>query len=273
MLYYMIGDYMTFEVFVNELKMLNPNVKIEVVSDGNKDGIKKIISSVSVMDLVLPKGFYCYGDTITNMSNSLDDEVIIVEVKVNDYVDNNYDELLFEKNNYTPKEINSLLFSYLNNINYFNVLSFEVETSEILLTKLYMLYKSLINTLENSKVKTLKELEDKVYTINGVRLSEMNCIRYELSQLSNNMLNVRNNSFKKDIEKLMFEIESILSEMSNGYLIKTDKKSSMLSDLKKKLVILQILTGRKVTFFESSCELLLDYCEKINYEKSNSLFK
>ena len=84
MLYYMVGDFMTFEVFINELKKLNPNVKFEINSENNQ-----LFSSVSITDLILPNGFYCEGDLITTINNVFGDEKIFVEVKKIDYLKNN----------------------------------------------------------------------------------------------------------------------------------------------------------------------------------------
>jgi len=268
MLYYMVGDFMTFEVFINELKKLNPNVKFEINSENNQ-----LFSSVSITDLILPNGFYCEGDLITTINNVFGDEKIFVEVKKIDYLKNNKFVNCYNKYNYTQKEINSLLYNYLNNINDYSVLKLGVQTSKNVLTQLYVLYLKLINKIDKFSFNSLKELEDKIYTINGVRLSELNSIKYEFSKLDSNTINATNTEIKKDIERLVIEIKELLNKLTGNVLMKNEKKSLILNELKKKIVILQILMGRRVTFFESSCELLFDCCKKINYENSNNYLK
>lgn len=260
---------MTFEVFVNELKMLNPNVKFEFNGENNQ-----LFSSVSIKDLILPNGFYCDGNIIFYMSNGLDEKIFSVEVKkMEDFNGNKIVNKYNDAHQYTQKEINALLYNYLNNINDNNVIKLNVQTSKTVLSYLYILYLKYINKINDFSFKALRDLEDKVYTINGVRLSELNTIKYELSKLNNHIINVTNTEFKKDIEYLMIEIETLLNELNNNELIKNERKSSILKELKQKIVILQILTGRRVTFFESSCQLLFDYCEKIDYGNSNKFLK
>ena len=60
----------TFKDIVFELQVLNPQALIKVHPYFGQDGREVIQTNVAINKLVLPKGFYCNGNSISNKHNT-----------------------------------------------------------------------------------------------------------------------------------------------------------------------------------------------------------
>ena len=163
----------------------------------------------------------------------------------------NEKSVLLSKNN-----INTLLYSYFNNSNIKNnFMMLNEKTNRHVISKLYAIFNKFFKLCgKNIDISMLKEFEDKVYTVNGFTLTNNQRIKYELSKIKS--ANNQKSEFEKDIYQLIEQVEKIISNLNNDDVIK---------EIKKIIVLLQILTSRSITFYESAYELFLEYCENLNF--------
>jgi len=170
-----------------------------------------------------------------------------------EYVDN--DDLEKEDISFTKNTINTILYTYFNNGNIENkYIDFKDETNRFILSKLYSLFNNFLKLNKgNIDVELLKELEDKIYNVNGNNLEDSLRINYEISKIIS--LDSITSRFKDDIRILINNMQNYVDNLNNEL---------DLSELKKSIVILQILTSNNVTFFKEAYELLIDYCIALN---------
>lgn len=151
---------------------------------------------------------------------------------------------------FTKNTINTLLYKYLNSNSIENkFMMFQDDTNRFILSKLYSLYKKLFNFC-GGKIDTnlLKELENKIYSVKGVVLNDHLRIEYEF--LKAKKIDLKACKFKNDISVLIDKLGEDIDNLEN---------TNDLTELKKTLVLLQILTSNDVTFFEAAIELFMEY--------------
>lgn len=163
-------------------------------------------------------------------------------------VNEKYD--LFSKCN-----INSLLYTYLNNGSIENkYMICQEKANRYIISILYSLFKKLPKSVDkNVNVDLLRKYEDRIYNVNGIALTDVQRIKYEFSKIEN--IDLKTNKFKDDIYFLKEKIYCCINKLD-------DKKDFM--EIKKLIVLLQILTSKNITFFESAYELFVDYCIGLN---------
>ena len=149
-----------------------------------------------------------------------------------EYVDN--DDLEKEDISFTKNTINTILYTYFNNGNIENkYMDFKDETNRFILSKLYSLFNNFLKLNKgNIDVELLKELEDKIYNVNGNNLEDSLRINYEISKIKS--LDSITSRFKDDIRILINNMQNYVDNLNNEL---------DLSELKKSKVILQILTS------------------------------
>ena len=89
-----------------------------------------------------------------------------------------------------------------------------------------------IKMLDIARVKSeeeLKIIEDRVFTINGIVLSDKERIYYELNSLLNNK-NIKNNNYLKVIKKIMYKLDKNSIYFSDYSDIKSDIMSIQINN-------------------------------------------
>lgn len=179
------------------------------------------------------------------------------------------DNSSFEKNNLNEKSallsknnINTLLYSYFNNSNIKNnFMMLDEKTNRYIISKLYAIFNKFFKLSgKNIDVGMLKDFEERVYTVNGFTLTNNQRIKYELSKIKS--ANNQKSEFEKDIYQLIEQVEKMIVNLNNDDVIK---------EIKKIVVLLQILTSRSITFYETAYELFLEYCDNLNYVFSKEI--
>ena len=71
----------TFKDIVFDLQVLNPQALIKVHPYYGQDGREAVQTDVAINKLVLPEGFYCDGDSITNKHNTKSGVYLSIKVE------------------------------------------------------------------------------------------------------------------------------------------------------------------------------------------------
>lgn len=164
----------------------------------------------------------------------------------------NDNDPLFSKSN-----INTIVYSYLNSNNIKNqFMMFDDKTNRYIVSKLYSLFNKFFKLSgKNIDRHILREFEDKIYSVNGVVLPDYHRIQYEIHK--NRNTNLPKKQYSEYIPYLIDKTKTLI--MQND--LRTEKQ---LMDMKKLIVLLQIINGENVTFFEASYELFMEYCKNLN---------
>lgn len=110
-------------------------------------------------------------------------------------------------------------------------------------------------------IKELESLEDKIFTINGKVLPEMEKVRTEYKRI---VQKIRNMSISSKKMKQLQVLEGLISMSSKG-------KEEFLEYLKKEIVRFEASLGMNITFFKSGfqvCEEEMRYIDNVNYKKN-----
>lgn len=169
--------------------------------------------------------------------------------KNDDFINKN--DLLFSQSN-----LNTTVYAYLNSNIKKEFIMYDDKVNKYVVTKLYSLVNKFFKLSgENIDRHMLKRFEDKIYCFNGVVLPEYSRVRYEIHKIEK--VNHKENQFKKYIHNLLKEMIALL--MKDGF-----KTENELMYAKKVMVLLQILAGENITFFEAAFELFIGCCSRLN---------
>ena len=128
------------------------------------------------------------------------------------------------------------------------------KTYNINLYRKHQFYK---NIFKNTK--DMKEAEDKIYTVNGILLSDYRRIVLELMRIID-ILNNYEISFKlssrdlAEIKKIVNALNDTCKNMSNGEL----NSPTIINKMKKDISYIQIMLGLNSNFFAATQELYKD---------------
>ncbi len=134
---------------------------------------------------------------------------------------------------------------------------------------LYRKHKFYNNIFKNTK--DMKEAEDKIYTVNGIVLSDYKRVVIELMRIIDILNNYEINSKLSssdlaEIKKIVNILNDTCKNMSNGEL----SSPTIINKIKKDISYIQIMLGLNSNFFEATQELYKDaYKNKMIDDEEN----
>ena len=131
------------------------------------------------------------------------------------------------------------------------------------LSELYRLYKiyNLINiVLEKNGRASVEKLEDAIYTVDNKVLSDKDRIVLELSNLSDQLININDNRLRQDIDLKLNTLNNELDELDLS-----DK--AVLLYFKKNISLLQAKLGMENTFLLAAFESFLELYRNLSIKQ------